>query len=245
MRETVTDETERVRREYLRRDRSLHLLERYRLMNRSQLFLVQHRERQMVALLARHGFDGRIGHARVLDVGCGAGGTLIDLLRYGARADYLAGIDIVPERVEQARARLPLADLTCGSAERLPYADHAFDLVCQFTMLTTVLDTTVRQRIAAEMRRVVRPDGLILWHDLLWRSPGNPSVRAINPAEIRALFPDCRIDARRATLAPPLARLTAPRAWLLAEALATVPLLRSHLLAAIRPPEVPIHPSAT
>ncbi len=231
----MTHETDRVLREYAVRDGDRQLLERYRFTNPSHLFLMQQRERQVLALLARRGFAHSLGGARILDVGCGTGGFLLDLLRYGARADYLAGIDLVPERIALARARLSQADLRCASAEALPYADGTFNLVCQTGVLTTVLDPMVRQSIAAEMVRVTQPDGLILWYDLRRNSPGNHGVRAIGRAELGTLFPGCTIEARSIILAAPLARLIVPRSWLLAELLERLPPLRTHLLAAMRP----------
>lgn len=235
----MTDELQQIAREYAARDRDRRVLARYRLTNPGQLFLVQQRERRLLALLARHGFAERLGAARILDVGCGSGGLLLDLLRYGARPDRLAGVDLAPARIEQARRRLPAADLRCLSATALPYPDATFDLVCQMLVFSSLLEPTTARQVAAEMRRVVRPDGLIVWYDLRRDSPRNPQVRGIGPAALATLFPDCAIEAAPVTLAAPLARLLAPRAWLLAEALEQLPLLRTHLLAAIRPPAEP------
>jgi SAM-dependent methyltransferase len=197
--------------------------------------MIQGRERRLLALLARHGMAERLGGARVLDVGCGSGGLLVDMLRYGARADYLAGVDLMPERIEQARGRLPAADLRCASAAELPFADGSFELVCQVLVFSSLLDPATARRVAAEMRRVVRPDGLIVWYDLRRNNPRNPKVRGVGRAEVAALFPGCAVESEAVTLAAPLARLLAPRAWPLAEALEWLPPLRTHLLAAIRP----------
>jgi SAM-dependent methyltransferase len=232
----VTDELQAIAQEYAARDRDRRLRARYRLTNPGQLFLVQQRERRLLALLVRHGFAERLGAARILDIGCGSGGLLLDLLRYGARADRLAGVDLVPERVARARARLPAADLRCVSATALPYPDASFDLVCQMLVFSSLLEAATARQVAAEMRRVVRPDGLIVWYDLRRNNPRNPRVRGIGPAALAALFPGCAVEATPATLAAPLARRIAPRAWLLAELLERIPLLRTHLLAAIRPP---------
>jgi SAM-dependent methyltransferase len=231
----VSHDPEALRQVYTARDDDHRLRQRYSLGQPGHLFLVQQRERGVLALLARHGLLGRLDQARVLDVGCGAGGLLLDLLRYGARPEHLAGVDLLPARLEQARARLPGADLRQTDAVALPYPDATFDLVCQMTLLSSVLDRAAGRQIAAEMRRVTRPDGLILWYDLRWPNPRNAAVRGIGRAELGRLFPDCAIEARSITLAAPLARLLAPRAWLLAELLERLPPLRTHLLAAVRP----------
>jgi SAM-dependent methyltransferase len=231
----VSHERTRILHEYAVRDSDRRLRDRYRFTNPGHLFLMQQRERRVLALLTRHGFVERLGGARILEVGCGTGGLLVDMLRYGARADYLAGIDLVADRITLARSRLPQADLRCADAEALPYPDRTFDLVCQMGVLTTILDGATRERVAAEMVRVTKADGLLLSWDLRRNSPGNRGVRAIGRAELAALFPQCGIQASSIMLAAPLARLVAPRSWLLAELLERLPPLRTHLVAAIRP----------
>jgi hypothetical protein len=66
-------------------------------------------------------------------------------------------------------------------------------------------------------------------------NPRNRDVRGIRRREIAALFPDCRLELRRVTLAPPVARWLAPRAPLFVRLLGAIPLLRTHYLGALRP----------
>ena len=65
-------------------------------------------------------------------------------------------------------------------------------------------------------------------------NPRNPDVRAVSATEVTRLFPQCRVRLRRVTLAPPLARLLAPRAPTLCALLNLVPPLRTHYLGVIR-----------
>lgn len=228
-------EHQRITQEYGARDTDEQLRARYRFTNPGHLFLLQQRERCLLALLGRLGVADHLGDLRALDVGCGTGGLLLDLIRYGAREEQVAGVDLVPRRVAKARRRLPRADLREGDAAGLPYPDGAFDLVFQMTVVSTVLDPACRAAIAREMCRVLRPGGAIIWYDLCVGSPGNHGVRPIGRAELRALFPGASVEATRVTLMPPLARLATRRSWLLAELLSALPFLRTHLLAAIRP----------
>jgi ubiquinone/menaquinone biosynthesis C-methylase UbiE len=122
-----------------------------------------------------------------------------------------------------------------AGADALPFADGTFDLVSQFTVFSSILDAGVRRRAAGEMVRVLRPGGLMLWYDFT-RNPTNRDTHGIGRREAAALFPGCRIEARSVTLAPPLARLVAPRSWLAAELLEMVPPLRTHLLMTVRAP---------
>ena len=98
----------------------------------------------------------------VLEVGCGGG---INLPLYDAtRVTSLAGVDPSPELLEVTRAaaqRLGLAaDLRGAVGEALPFADASFDCV---TISFTLCSVDDGARVIAEMRRVLRPGGRILF----------------------------------------------------------------------------------
>lgn len=155
------------------------------------------------------------------------------MLRYGADPEHLHGMDLLPDRVAAARRRYSSIDVAVGDAAALAFPDASFDIALQFTLLSSVLDETVRLRIAAETVRVLRPGGLIIWYDFIW-NPLNRDARGIGLGEIRQLYSGCSIEARRVTLAPPISRRIAPVSWTLCRLLEAVPFLRSHHLAAIR-----------
>jgi SAM-dependent methyltransferase len=93
--------------------------------------------------------------SRVLDVGCGAGDFLAYVDRLGAS---LAGIDPAPGMVEQARARVPRADIRLGTAERIPWPDGQYDLVTSFNALQFAEDM---HAALTELVRVATPGGLV------------------------------------------------------------------------------------
>jgi len=106
--------------------------------------------------------------------------------------------------------------------------------VSQFTVFTSILVPSVREAIAAEMLRVLKPNGLILWYDFRYNNPHNANVRAIEAREVKRLFPMCQVKFQKTTLAPPLARAMVPISWIAALALEKIPFLRTHYLATIR-----------
>ena len=85
--------------------------------------------------------------AGVLEVGCGSGYFLHRLYEYGAA--HAAGIDLMDDRVAQGRERYPTLELVAGDASELPWDDGSFDVVTQFTCLSSVLDA---DRCAAPSR---------------------------------------------------------------------------------------------
>jgi len=164
--------------------------------------------------------------------------VLLDLIRWGADPARLHGCDLVPQHVASACRRLPQStSLAAADGGALPYPATCFDLVLQFTVLTSVLDRALRRRIAQEMWRVLRPGGAVLSYDFRFQG-SNPSVRAVRPREMRELFPDGAFTHRRATLAPPVARRLVRWSRLACELLQSIPWLRTHDLMLIRKREV-------
>jgi len=97
-----------------------------------------------------------------------------------------------------------------------------------------MLDHGMKQQIAAEMLRVVKREGLILWYDFHVNNPRNPDVLGVKKREIFRLFPGCQIQLRPITLPPPLVRLLAPYSWLACYVLARIPFLCTHYLGVIQ-----------
>ncbi len=227
-------ELDRIRAEYARRAQDPRLQGRYSPFQPGALFTMQTRERAILRLLRQAGF-APLDRFDILEVGCGEGAVMLDLLRWEADPTRLCGCDLLPDRVACARRRLPAATgLAVADGGALPYPTARFDLVLQFTVFTSVLDQGLRQRIAAEMWRVLRPGGAVLWYDFRFQGLHNPAVRAIHPRQVRPLFPQGRFLARRVTLAPPIARRLARWSWPGCELLDRLPWLRTHDLILIR-----------
>jgi SAM-dependent methyltransferase len=106
----------------------------------------------------------------LLDVGCGGGLLLRDALALGARA---SGVDHSEEMVALARERAPGADVALGSAESLPFPDHAFTAVAM-SIVFFFLDEPVRA--LAECRRVLRGDGRLAVYTTAPELRGSPAA---------------------------------------------------------------------
>jgi ubiquinone/menaquinone biosynthesis C-methylase UbiE len=228
--EPLKAEEDRIRAAYTRR----HTDSRYSQFNPGHLFTIQQLERQIIRSLKKHRFAS-LDKRRILEVGCGTGFWLREFIQWGTRPENIFGIDLLHDRVAEAKQLCPKGmRLQCGTATRLPFPDSNFDLVLQATVFTSILDSPMKQRIAAEMLRVVKEDGLILWYDYHINNPWNSDVKGIKKREIRELFLDCQIELKRITLVPPLVRSLAPYFWIACYCLEKIPWLCTHYLGVIR-----------
>ncbi|TMD59223.1 MAG: hypothetical protein E6I93_00405, partial [Chloroflexi bacterium] len=86
----LDQELSRLESEYRRRDSGNIPADRYSPFNEAALLHSQSLERNLLALLKRHGFTD-LREKKILDVGCGNGGNLLHFLGYGAQSTNLFG----------------------------------------------------------------------------------------------------------------------------------------------------------
>ena len=189
------------------------------------------REREGTAerLLTDHCFVPLEGRT-ALEVGCGSGQTLARFTNLGARPGDLFGVDLLPDRVNEARERYPEINFHCANAEALDFPGRHFDLVILSTVFSSILDNGMASNVAHEVRRVLKPGGAVLWYDFRYNNPRNPNVRGMTLSRIKYLFPDLTADLRPVTVLPPLARRLGPLTPLLYPLLSRIPPLRTHYL---------------
>jgi SAM-dependent methyltransferase len=206
----------------------------YSMLRPDALLTVQERERAIAELFVKIGWQD-LSSMRLLEVGCGTGAKLAEILRLGVSPEHLQGIELLPSSVVQARRTLPpsvrisLGDAANMATPEVPPASQ--DVVYQCTVFSSLLDDAYQQKLADAMWRWVKPGGGVLWYDFTMNNPRNPDVRGVPVARIRQLFPEARMRVRRVTLAPPLARIVTRLHPALYSAFNMCPWLRTHVLA--------------
>jgi SAM-dependent methyltransferase len=121
------------------------------------------------------GLAGIHRDTRVLDAGCGIGGSSRYLAHtYGCRVE---GIDLTPEFVEAAATLNKLCGLgdrisvRTGSVTELPYADKSFDLVWSQNVTMNVED---KPRMFSEAWRALAPGGRFTFSHAAQGPAGEP-----------------------------------------------------------------------
>lgn len=225
----MATEAEKVQERYARRA-TLGTDDRYSILNPSVWQGVQERQRALITLLSNHA-PVSLAQLNVLEIGCGSGGNLLELLRMGLAPENLVGNELLSERATLARKNLPIAcEVLEGDATTLGLLPNSFEVVYQSTVFSSLLDNTFQQHLAALMWKWVKPGGGILWYDFIYNNPNNPDVRGVSIKRIHELFPEAIIDVRRVTLAPPISRRVCkihPSLYTLFNA---IPALRTHVL---------------
>jgi len=209
----------------------------YSYFNKANLCIIHQREKALLEVIKKFNFSD-LSNKKILDVGCGKGDMLRNFIQYGARPENLYGLDLVEDRIEQAKALSPNIDFRCANAENLPYPDKSFDIVMQFVVFTSIFDSQMKKNIGKEMLRVLKPNGIIIWYDFYYNNPWNPDVRGIKKREIYQIFPDCKIYLKRITVgiavAVPIIRVIASYSYFLCCLLESIKILNTHYLGVIK-----------
>lgn len=114
---------------------------------------------------------------RMLDVCCGTGEQALYYAQKGINA---VGIDLAPHMIETAKRNkakrwLNQASFQIADATSLPFKDNSFD-GASISLALHEVNQTSRDRIMAEMKRVVKREGTLIFIDFQVPLPQKPSA---------------------------------------------------------------------
>lgn len=221
-------ESEMVKERYARRKQNIEH-DRYSFLHATVWQGVQERQRAIVSILNRLDFSS-LGHIKLVEIGCGAGGNLLEFLQMGFRPENLRGLELLEDRAAQANAVLPAGMVKAGDANSADIQVKSQDIVYQSVVFSSLLDDAFQEELAARMWSWVKPGGGVLWYDFVYNNPANPDVRGIGRTRVQELFPNAKMSVQRITLAPPISRIVTRLHPSLYSVFNIVPLLRTHIL---------------
>jgi len=109
--------------------------------------------------------DELAADARILDYGCGYGRMTAALAAAGRR--NVVGVDFSAGMIARGRREHPGLDLRQIAGLPLAEPDGAFDAGLLFAVLTCIPADADQRALVAELRRLIRPGGLLCVSDLL------------------------------------------------------------------------------
>jgi ubiquinone/menaquinone biosynthesis C-methylase UbiE len=144
-------------------------------------------------VLAPWVLDGRDLGDRVLEVGAGPG-LVTDVLR--RRAPSVVAVELDEALASDLGRRLAggNVEVVIADASALPLRDGSFSAVACFTMLHHVPNLAMQDRMLAELRRVLRPGGVLVGTD----GTDTPARRELHVGDVFLPVPPAELPARLA-----------------------------------------------
>jgi len=140
---------------------------RYAMFHDYPRYVIHTRENAVIKLLLYSLFNSdNVGYKSLLDIGCGDGYSLREMLRLGFRPSNCYGIDAMSGRIAEAKELSPTTmHYEVGDAKALPYPDKKFDVILLYTILSSVESLEDRTKIMSEAKRVLAPNGTIIVYE--------------------------------------------------------------------------------
>ena len=168
---------------------------------------------------------------KLLEIGCGNGGNLLQFLRLGFSPENLIGNELLEERFIASRNKLPeKLKLIQGNALDLNFETLQFNVVFQSMVFSSILDEKFKLQLAKTMWGWVKEGGGILWYDFIYNNPWNKDVKGISYNKVKEYFPKGSNKKWKITLAPPLSRVVTKIHPSFYNILNLFPFLRTHIL---------------
>lgn len=166
---------------------------------------------------------------KFMEIGAGAGSNIPFFSSMGIIDENIYANELVEDRSQKLKLNFPNIHVLPGDALQLDM-ENTFDIVFQSTVFTSILDLNFKKKLAKNLWKMTKTDGIVLWYDFMYDSPNNKSVKGIDKSEIKLLFNESKnIDFFKVTLAPPIGR----RFQNLYSFLNSFSFLRTHVIAVI------------
>lgn len=105
---------------------------------------------------------------KILDVGCGYGRILNELAEAGFTD--LTGVDSAENMIKSGMREYPNLNLVANPDGKLPFEQNTFDAVILFGVLTCVPDNESQKGLLNDIKKVLKPGGVIYINDFLLNS---------------------------------------------------------------------------
>jgi len=101
----------------------------------------------------------------IVDYGCGYGRTLNELFLNGYK--NILGYDFSPKMIEKGMKEFPFLNLKVSVNNKINCESNSIDGLILFALLTCIIDNDSQIKLMKEIKRVLKPGGLIYINDFL------------------------------------------------------------------------------
>lgn len=154
--------------------------------NKEVLFQYLAQKKCLINSLSKINLDRE--SSKIIDIGCSTCSNLISLVNYGFKQENLYGVDINQKDIEISLNNFPKLNLTNENASKLSFQNNFFHLSMESTMFVQLTNNKVRESIANEMIRIVKPGGYLLLLDWRYDKSGDKRFLSLNKRRLIKLF---------------------------------------------------------
>lgn len=184
------------------------------------LFKDQVIEYKLIEIFLKYGYKV-MSQVSVLDVGCGDGRFLRQLVDWGAEPERLAGVDINEDIIALAKKlSAPEINYNVAHADQLPYADKSFDIILMVGVMQHIMDNSLRRRIADELLRVLKDDGILICYNINKNAEAKfqqkelqENTKGISAKELKKIFVSCNVEFENMLLTDSIIFRNVPFQW--------------------------------
>ena len=101
----------------------------------------------------------------IVDIGCGYGRTLNELYKSGYTD--LLGIDFSEKMIKRGKEQFPYLKFKVKKDDTIELKDNSVDAVVLFAVLTCIVDDNEQKKLIREIKRVLKPNGILYVNDFL------------------------------------------------------------------------------
>lgn len=184
------------------------------------LFKDQVIEYKLMEIFVKYGYKV-MSQVSVLDIGCGDGRFLRQLIDWGAEPERLAGVDINKDIIALAqKLSAPGINYEVAHADQLPYEDKSFDIILMIGVMQHIMEKSLRRRIADELLRVLKDDGILICYNInenaetkFQHKQLRESTKGITEKELKKIFVSCNVDHENILLSDSIIFRNVPVQW--------------------------------